>query len=80
MGIVGREIASSAQLRGAETMIVGIGNSKMEAGNGSEGFIAGNRGLVCMDIVAEDDGKMIGGSDWMKTAAMVGLTWVPTSV
>ena len=57
MGIVRRETISSAQLKGAKTMVVDIRGSKMGTGNfeNSKGVnMIGDSNLVCVDIVAED--------------------------
>ena len=63
MGIVESEKGSSAQLKGAEVIVAGIRGSKMETGDSkdSEMVTIGNRGLVWVDMVAEEDWGMIGG-------------------
>ena len=59
MGIVGSEIASSAQLKGVETIVAGIEDSEMGTDD-SESFSDSNLGSVCVDIDAEEDGGSIG--------------------
>ena len=61
MGIVEIETASSAQLKGIETMVAGIRESEMGIDDNSEGIMVGNGGSVCVDIVTEEDGGIIGG-------------------
>ena len=55
MGIVESETASSAQLKGVETIVAGVVDSEMEAGD-SEDLedleMVGNNGSVCVDIDA----------------------------
>ena len=59
MGIFESEIASSAQLKGAEIVVAGFGESKMEMDNDSERVVVGIRDSVCVDMVAEENGGMI---------------------
>ena len=79
MGIVESEAASFAQLKGAETVIAGIGGSKIGMDDGSEKGMVGKGGSVCMDIDAEVDWRVEGKFVEMEAAAMVGLIWIPTS-
>ena len=60
VGIVGSEIASSAQLKDVEEMVEGISGSEMGMGDDSEKVTVGSRGSVCVDIDAEEDGRIIG--------------------
>jgi hypothetical protein len=70
MGIFESKAASSAQLKGAKTVVAGIGGLEIEIGIGI-GFIGigGSKGLeavgiggsVCVDMVAEVDEEIIGG-------------------
>ena len=61
MGIFESEIASSAQLKGAEIVVAGFGGSKIETDNDPERVVVGIRDSdsVCVDMVAEEDGGMI---------------------
>ena len=61
MGIIEIAAASSAQLKGAEEMIPGVGGSEMgiEKGIVSETVSVG--GSVCVDMVAVEDGEIIEG-------------------
>jgi hypothetical protein len=59
MRIVGSEIVSSAQLKGAKTVVNGVEDSKAETNNDLEGIMTGDKGSVCVDIVAEEDWGMI---------------------
>jgi hypothetical protein len=61
MGIVEIETASSAQLKGIETMVAGIGDSEMGTGDNSERVTVGNGDSVWVDMVAEEGREMIGG-------------------
>jgi hypothetical protein len=61
MGIVVSETVSSAQLKGAKTVVGDIRDSKVETDNDLEGVRVGDKGSVCVDIVAEEDWEMIGG-------------------
>jgi hypothetical protein len=62
VGIVGSEIASSAQLKGEEELVAGIGGSKIGIGigigMGIDSEIVGIGGSVCMDMDA-DEGRGI---------------------
>ena len=62
MGIVGSEAASSAQLKGAKTIVAGIGGSKMgiDGFKDSEIVTGGSEDSVCVDMIAEEDKGMIG--------------------
>ena len=62
MGIVESEAASSTQLKGAEkiVLVAGVGDSKMGIGGSSEKVTVGDRGSVCVDMDAEEDGGIIG--------------------
>ena len=60
MGIVESKAASFTQLKGVEEIVTGIGGSKIETDDNSEGNSVGNRGSVCVDMVAVEDGGMIG--------------------
>jgi len=55
MGIVETETASSPQLKGAETIAVGIVDSKMETGGSGDLEMVGNDGSVCVDIDAKEE-------------------------
>ena len=61
MGIFESEIASSAQVKGAEIVVASFRGSKMETDNDLERVVVGIRDLdsVCVDMVAEEDGGMI---------------------
>ena len=59
MGIFESEIASSTQLKGAEIVVASFGESKMETDNDLERVVVGIRDLVCVDMVAEENGGMI---------------------
>ena len=58
-GIIGSEIVSSAQLKGAETMVAGIRGSTIGIDDSSEGVLSGNGGSVCVDMVTEDGGMSV---------------------
>ena len=62
MGIVESEAASSAQLKGAEeiVLVAGVGDSEMGIRGSSEKVTVGDRGSVCVDMDAEEDGGIIG--------------------
>ena len=62
MGIIEIAAASSAQLKGAEEMIPGVGGSEMgiEKGIVSE-TVSVVGGSVCVDMVAVEDGEIIEG-------------------
>ena len=55
MGIFESKAALSAQLKGAEeiVLVAGVGDSEMGIGGSSERVIVGNRGSVCVDMDAE---------------------------
>jgi hypothetical protein len=59
VGIVGSMVASSAQLKVAETVVAGIGISETGMGNDSENVTVDNGGSVWVDIDAEEDEGMI---------------------
>ena len=63
MGIVGSEIASSAQLKGAKEIVTGIWGSEIEMGDDSEKVTVGNGDSVCVDIDADEDRGIRGGFD-----------------
>ena len=63
MGIVGSETASSAQLKKAEKIVVGIGDSGMGTGDDSGKVTVGSEGSVCVDIDADEDREIRGGFD-----------------
>jgi hypothetical protein len=77
VGIVGSIAASSAQLKGAEeiVLVAGIGGSEMGIGKGidSENVTVGSEDSVCMDIDAEDDEGMIRGFVWTEAVAAVAV-------
>ena len=52
MGIVESETASSAQLKGVETIVAGVVDLEMEAGDSEDSEMVGNNGSVCVDIDA----------------------------
>jgi hypothetical protein len=60
MGIVEIEAASSAQLKGEEDLVAGIGGSKIGIGMGIDSEIVGIGGLVCMDMDADEGRGIIG--------------------
>jgi hypothetical protein len=87
MGIVEIEAASSAQLKGAETVEVGIGGSEIGIGIGigigdlKDLEMIGNSGSICVGMVAAEDGGMIGGFVWEETEeVVVGTVWVLTTL
>ena len=55
MGIFESEIASSAQLKGAEIVVAGFGGYKMEMDNNLERVVVGIKDSVCVDMVAEEN-------------------------
>jgi hypothetical protein len=61
MGIVEIEAASSAQLKGAEGIVAGIGDSEIGIGEGIDSETVGIGGSVCVDIVAVEYVGMIVG-------------------
>ena len=61
MGIVESRTASSDQLKGVETVAGMVG--EIGIGEDSEMITAGDRGSVCVDINAVEDGGMIGEFD-----------------
>ena len=67
LGIVGSVAASFAQSKGVGELIAGIGGLEMgigigkEIGDSKDLETVGAGGSVCMDIEAEEDGRMIGG-------------------
>ena len=63
MGIVASEMASSDQLKGVETIVAGVVDSEMEAGDSEDLEMVGNNGLVCVDIDAVEVEGMKGGFD-----------------
>ena len=63
MGIVEIEMASSAQLKGVETIVAGVVDSEMEAGDSEDSEMVGNNGSVCVDIDAVEVEGMKGGFD-----------------
>jgi hypothetical protein len=58
VGIIGSEIASSAQLKVEEEIVPGIGGSEIEIGM-KTGVDSEMVGSVCVDIDAEKDRGMI---------------------
>ena len=72
-----------AQSKGAESIMVGIGGSNMGTGNESEEI---RRCLVCVDIVAVEDGGIRGMFVWTEAVAVVGvevtrwLVWTPVEM
>ena len=52
MGILESEMASSVQLKGVETIVAGVVDSEMEAGDSEDLEMVGNNGSVCVDIDA----------------------------
>lgn len=63
MGIVEIEMASSAQLKGVETIVAGVVDSEMEAGDSEDSEMVGNNGSVCVDIDAVEVEGMKGRLD-----------------
>ena len=63
MGIVGSETASFAQLKGVGTIIAGVVDSEMEAGDSEDSEMVGNNGSVCVDIDAVEVEGMKGRLD-----------------
>ena len=63
MGIVASEMASSDQLKGVETIVAGVVDSKMEARDSEDSEMVGNNGSVCVDIDAAEVGGMKRGFD-----------------
>jgi hypothetical protein len=61
MGIVESEAALSAQLKGVGEMVAGIGGSEMGTDNSRNSKTVGEKGSVCVDIDADEDGGMEGG-------------------
>ena len=62
VGIFESKAASSAQLKGAEeiVLVAGVGDSEMGIRGSSEKVTVGDRGSVCVDMDAEEDGGIIG--------------------
>jgi hypothetical protein len=63
VGIVGSEAASSAQLKGAKTVVAGIGVSEIGVGTGIDSEMVGIGGSICVDMVADMDWGVNGGYD-----------------
>ena len=61
VGIVENEAASSAQFKGAEEIIPGFGGLKMGIGKGIVSETVSVGGSVCVDMVAVENGEIIGG-------------------
>ena len=61
VGIVENKAASSAQFKGAEEIIPGIGGLKMGIGKGIVSETVSVGGLVCVDMVAVENEEIIGG-------------------
>ena len=79
MGIVKMEADSSAQLKGTERVVAGIGGSGAGIGIGIGSEMVGVGGSVCVDIDAVEDWGVEGEFAEMEIVAVVGLTWIPTS-
>ena len=77
MGIVGSETALSNQLKDVKVVAEGIRGSEVRMGNGSGNVTVGSGGSVCVDMDADEDGRMIGGFVWMEMEEVVdGIVWV----
>ena len=63
MGILESEMASSAQLKGVETIVAGVVDLEMEAGDSDDSEMVGNNGSVCVDIDAVEVEKIKGRFD-----------------
>ena len=63
MGIAASEMASSAQLKGVETIVAGVVDLEMEVGDSEDSEMVGNDDSVCVDIDAVEVEGMKGRFD-----------------